>query len=75
MGNNKRSTKYTSKLPSTHVEKTGDESGAKVGKKLLRFQSIQKDCKPPSLSLFLSLSLSLSLCVWTRINQQASIPP
>jgi hypothetical protein len=31
MGTNKGSTKYTSKIPFTHVEKTGDESGAKVG--------------------------------------------
>jgi hypothetical protein len=32
MGNKKRSTKYTSKYLPPNVEKTGDESGAKVGK-------------------------------------------
>jgi hypothetical protein len=61
MGNNKGSTKYTSKIPFAHVEKTGDESGAKVGMFFLRFQSIQRIANHKvCLSFSLSLSLSLS---------------
>ncbi len=58
-GTTKKSTKYTSIYTFHPCWKNWWWKWGQGWKKLLKFQSIQKDCKPQSLSLFLFLSLSL----------------